>query len=44
MIQVRKIKNGFRYDGCYFEENGDMDGIIAWMPLPEPPKEVQDDG
>ena len=19
--------------GCYFEENGDMDGIVAWMPL-----------
>lgn len=26
-------------DGCYFEDNGDMDGIIAWMPLPNPPKE-----
>lgn len=28
----------FEYDphyGCYFEENGDMDGIVAWMPLPE---------
>lgn len=24
--------------GCYFEENGDMDGIAAWMPLPEPYK------
>ena len=24
--------------GCYFEDNGDMDGIVAWMPLPEPPK------
>lgn len=24
--------------GCSFEENGDMDGIVAWMPLPEPPK------
>ena len=22
--------------GCFFEENGDMDGIEAWMPLPEP--------
>lgn len=22
--------------GCYFEENEDMDGIVAWMPLPEP--------
>lgn len=26
-------------EGCYFEDNGDMDGIIAWMPLPDPPKE-----
>lgn len=26
--------------GCGFEENGDMDGIIAWMPLPKPPKGV----
>lgn len=26
-------------EGCYFEENGDMDGITHWMPLPEPPKE-----
>lgn len=25
--------------GCFFEVNGDMDGIVAWMPLPEPPKE-----
>lgn len=22
--------------GCYLEDNGDMDGIVAWMPLPEP--------
>ena len=32
----------FGYDpdyGVFFEENGDMDGIIAWMPLPAPPKE-----
>ena len=27
------------YYGCSFEENGDMDGVVAWMPLPEPPKE-----
>ena len=26
-------------EGCYFEENGEMDGITHWMPLPEPPKE-----
>lgn len=25
--------------GVGFEENGDMDGIVAWMPLPAPPKE-----
>lgn len=24
--------------GCYFEDNGEMDGIIAWMPLPLPYK------
>ena len=24
--------------GIGFEENGDMDGIVAWMPLPEPPE------
>ena len=23
-------------NGCCFEENGDMDGIVAWMPLPSP--------
>ena len=33
-----------RYDddpdyGVGFETNGDMDGLVAWMPLPEPPKE-----
>lgn len=29
-------------DGCYFEDNGEMDGIVAWMRKPkpyEPPKE-----
>ena len=25
-------------EGCYFEGGGDMDGVIAWMPLPEPYK------
>ena len=31
------------YDGCYFEEDGEMYGItpIYWMPLPEPPKEEE---
>lgn len=24
--------------GCWFDENGEMDGIVAWMPLPEPYK------
>lgn len=23
-------------EGCYFEDYGEMDGIVAWMPLPEP--------
>ena len=29
-------------EGCYFEEYGEMDGIVAWRPLPEPYKEVDD--
>ena len=28
-------------DGCYFENNGDMDGIVAWMPLPPKPKKKE---
>ena len=27
--------------GVYFEENGDMDRIAAWMPLPDPYKAVR---
>jgi len=27
-----------QYYGVGFEENGDMDGIVAWMPLPKPYK------
>ena len=26
--------------GCYFSEYGEMDGVIAWMPLPEPYEEA----
>jgi hypothetical protein len=29
--------------GCYFEENGEMDGIVAWMPLPKPYGERRED-
>ena len=29
--------------GCYFEENGDMDVIVAWMPLPKPYRERKED-
>lgn len=29
--------------GCYFEDNGDMDGIVAWMPLPKPYREDEAD-
>jgi len=25
--------------GVGFETNGDMEGLVAWMPLPQPPKE-----
>lgn len=28
-------------EGCYFEDNGDMDGITHWMQLPEKPKEEE---
>ena len=34
-IRIDKFENDPDY-GCSFEENGDMDGIVAWMPLPEP--------
>lgn len=38
-------KDTFRQEeeGCYFEDGGDMDGVIAWMPLPEPWKGEQDE-
>lgn len=32
----------YQDEGCYFEENGDMDGIVAWMPLPKPYKEEEE--
>ena len=32
-----------RDEGCYFENYGEMDGIVAWRPLPEPYKEASDD-
>lgn len=34
-IAIDKFENDPDY-GCCFEENGDIDGIVAWMPLPEP--------
>jgi len=37
-VSIDKFSDDPDY-GCSFEENGDMDGIVAWMPLPEPPKE-----
>lgn len=35
------IDTFYNDEGCYFENNGDMDGIVAWMPKPGPykPKE-----
>lgn len=35
-IWIDKFENDPDY-GCSFEEHGDMDGIVAWMPLPKPP-------
>lgn len=29
------------YDGYHFKDNGNMDGITHWMPLPEKPKEKE---
>lgn len=37
-IAIDKFEDDPDY-GCCFEENGEMDGIVAWMPLPEPYKE-----
>ena len=34
-VRIDKFENDPDY-GCSFEENGDMDGIVAWMPLPNP--------
>ena len=39
-VRIDKFENDPDY-GCSFEENGDMDGIVAWMPLPEPWKGEQ---
>ena len=27
--------------GVGFETNGDMDGLISWMPLPQPPQKAE---
>lgn len=42
-VIIDKFGNDPDY-GCYFEENGDMDGIVAWMPKPEPYKGSDADG
>lgn len=34
-VRIDRFENDPDY-GCFFEEKGDMDGIVAWMPLPEP--------
>lgn len=39
VVNIDTFENDPDY-GCYFYENGDMDGIIAWMPLPNLPKEM----
>lgn len=39
-VRIDRFENDPDY-GCSFEEYGDMDGIIAWMPKPEPYREVE---
>lgn len=34
-IWIDKFESDPDY-GCSFEENGEMDGIVAWMPMPPP--------
>ena len=34
-VRIDTFYNDVDY-GCYFEDNGDMDDIVAWMPLPTP--------
>lgn len=41
-VAIDKFENDPDY-GCCFEENGDMDGILAWMPLPEPYEERREE-
>ena len=36
------IDTFYNDEGCYFDDNGDMDGIVAWMPKPEPYKKQED--
>lgn len=36
-VFIDRFENDPDY-GCSLEEKGDMD-VVAWMPLPEPPKE-----
>lgn len=40
-VRIDRFENDPDY-GCSFEENGDMDGIVAWMPLPKPWKGEQE--
>ena len=41
-VRIDRFENDPDY-GCSFEENGDMDGIVAWMPLPDPWKGERDE-
>lgn len=41
VISIDTFENDPDY-GCGFYENGDMDGIVAWMPLPELPKDGEE--
>lgn len=41
-VWIDKFMNDPAY-GCWLAETGDMDGIVAWMPLPKPYGEREED-
>lgn len=40
---IVRVDTFYEDEGCYFEYNGDMDGIVAWMPMPKPYKPPKED-
>lgn len=41
-VWIDKFMNDPAY-GCWLAETGDLDGIVAWMPLPKPYGEEEED-